>query len=66
MQETMLTTAEVAVRLNVSSDTSLRLMRSTQGVLRLTTGTRTLYRMPLTVLTALVARASAKKKGRTQ
>jgi hypothetical protein len=66
MQETMLTTAEVAVRLNVSSDTSLRLMRSTQGVLKLTTGTRTLYRMPLTVLTALVARASAKKKGGTQ
>jgi hypothetical protein len=66
MQEPMLTTAEVAVRLNVSSDTSLRLMRSTQGVLKLTTGTRTLYRMPLTVLTALVARASAKKKGRTQ
>jgi hypothetical protein len=66
MQETMLTTAEVAVRLNVSSDTSLRLMRSTQGVLKLTTGTRTLYRMPLTVLTALVARASATKKARTQ
>ena len=66
MQETMMTTAEVAVRLNVSSDTSLRLMRSTPGVLKLTTGTRTLYRMPLTVLTALVARASAKKKGRTQ
>jgi hypothetical protein len=62
----MLTTAEVAARLNVSEDTSLRLMKSTPGVLKLTTGSRTLYRMPLTVLTALVARNSATKKGRTQ
>ena len=69
MQETqqMLTTSDVAVRLNVSPDTALRIMKSTPGVLRLGTGSRTLYRMPEPTFNALVARkSSAVKKGGRQ
>ena len=64
--ETMLTTADVAVRLNVSNDTALRIMKSTPGVLRLGAGSRTLYRMPQATFNALVARKSSlvKKGGR--
>ena len=62
--EIMLTTADVAVRLNVSDDTALRIMKSTPGVLRLGTGSRTLYRMPQATFNALVARKSSTKGGR--
>jgi hypothetical protein len=62
--ETMLTTADIAVRLNVSNDTALRIMKSTPGVLRLGAGSRTLYRMPHAAFNALVARKSSLvKKG---
>jgi hypothetical protein len=66
MQETqqMLTTSDVAVRLNVSTDTALRLMKQTPGVLRLGTGSRTLYRMAQATFNALVARKSSTKGGR--
>jgi len=60
----MLTTAEVAARLNVSNDTALRIMKSTPGVLRLGTGSRTLYRMPEPTFNSLVARKSSTKGGR--
>jgi hypothetical protein len=56
--ETMLTAADVAVRLNVSTDTALRIMKSTPGVLRLGTGSRTLYRMPEPTFNALVRKSS--------
>jgi hypothetical protein len=61
MQETqqMLTTSDVAARLNVSNDTALRIMKTTPGVLRLGTGSRTLYRMPQATFNALVARKSS-------
>jgi hypothetical protein len=61
MQETMLTTADIAARLNISDDTALRIMKSTPGVLRLGTGSRTLYRMPEPTFNALVARKSSPK-----
>ena len=60
--ETMLTTADVAVRLNVSNDTALRIMKTMPGVLRLGAGSRTLYRMPQATFDALVARKSAAPK----
>jgi len=59
MSEIMLTTADVAARLNISDDTALRIMKSTPGVLRLGAGSRTLYRMPEPTFNALVARKSS-------
>jgi hypothetical protein len=66
MQEAqqMLTTSDVATRLNVSDDTALRIMKSTPGVLRLGTGSRTLYRMPEPTFNSLIARKSFTKGGR--
>jgi len=64
MPETMLTTADIAARLNISDDTALRIMKSTPGVLRLGTGSRWLYRMPEPTFNALVARKSSTKGGR--
>jgi hypothetical protein len=64
----MLTTAQVAARLNVSEDTALRIIRSLPGVFQvnLNEGSRTLYRTPETVLEAYIARKSAAKNRRTQ
>jgi hypothetical protein len=64
LEQTMLTTADIAARLNVSEDTALRIMKSTPGVLRLGTGSKTLYRMPEPTFNALVARKSSIKGGR--
>jgi hypothetical protein len=63
-EQTMLTTADIAARLNISSDTALRIMKSTPGVLRLGNGSRTLFRMPEATFNALVARKSSAKGGR--
>jgi len=57
-EQPMMTTAELSNRLAVSEDTALRIMRKTPGVLRLSTGARTLYRMPQKVYETLLTRAS--------
>jgi hypothetical protein len=62
--EKMLSTADLATRLNVSTDTALRIMRATQGVLRFGTGSRSIYRMPEPTFNAFVARTSVNKAGR--
>jgi hypothetical protein len=66
MPETMLTTADIAVRLNISDDSALRIMKSTPGVLKLGCGSRTMYRMPEPTFNAFVARKSDTKKGGCQ
>jgi|HubBroStandDraft_5_1064220.scaffolds.fasta_scaffold27316_7 hypothetical protein len=60
----MLTTKDLASRLRVSEDTALRLMQKTPGVVRLGSGSRSLYRMPEKVFDVLVMKAS--KGGRKQ
>jgi len=60
----MLTTADVAIRLKVSDDTALRIMQTTPGVLRLGSEEKGLYRMPESVFKAFVERKSNGKGGR--
>ena len=59
-EQSMLTTRDVASRLNVSADTALRVMRSEPGVVCLGSGARRMYRMPLNVFEGFIHRKAAK------
>ena len=66
LSQKMLTTADLAARLNFSQDTAPRVTPKTPGVLRLGAGLRQLYEMPEPTFNACVARKSfnVKKGGR--
>ncbi len=54
----MLTTKSLASRLNVSSDTMLRILAREQGVVRIKNGARTLYRVTEQWFAAYITRNS--------
>jgi predicted site-specific integrase-resolvase len=58
MADTMLTPKELATRLNVSVGTARAYMRKEPGVIRLTRGSRTQYRMTEKAYKAFLARHS--------
>jgi hypothetical protein len=54
----MLTTKDVADRLNVSEDTALRILAREPGVLRIKNRSRTIYRVTEQWFTTFIARKS--------